>query len=66
MDSKNLRTMRYELSIHRDVPTHTFFWIAAVLLLIPPVFTSIGAAGFEAKRWRESDYAPSASSGGDD
>jgi hypothetical protein len=68
MDSKNTRSMRYTLAIHRDVPTHTFFWIAAVLLLIPPIVTTVRAAGFEAARWRESDYAPSLSrsGGGDD
>ena len=58
MDSKNMRSMRYELSIQRDVPTHTFFWIAAALLLIPPMFNTIRAASFETARWRESDYAP--------
>jgi hypothetical protein len=64
MDSKNMRSMRYQLAIHRDVPNHTFFWIAAVLLLIPPILTTVRAAGFEARRWRESDYAPSSSSSG--
>src|ERR1700730_13574507 len=63
MDSRNMRTMRYELSIQRDVPTHTFFWIAAALLLIPPMFNTIRGAGFETARWRESDYA---SGGGGD
>ncbi len=64
MDSKNTNSMRYTLAIHRDVPTHTFFWIAAALLLIPPIVTTVRAARFEVARWRESDYAPSLSSSG--
>jgi hypothetical protein len=60
--------VEYELRLRRDVPTFAFFWIAAGLLLIPPVVTTARSAGFEARRWRESDYAPSQSSsnGGDD
>jgi hypothetical protein len=67
MESRIYQSMHYELSIHRDVPTHTFFWIAALLMLIPPIFITVRAATFESARWRESDYAPAgASSGGDD
>ena len=66
MDTKpSTPTMHYDLSVHRDVPRYTFFWIAALLLLIPPIVTSIRSASFEAARWRESDYAPAGSSGGD-
>lgn len=59
---------RYELAVRRDVPTYGFFWIAAGLLLIPPIFKTVRAASFETARWRESDYAPvrSSSNGGDD
>jgi hypothetical protein len=63
MDAKGTR-MSYRLGVRRDVPHYTFFWIAALLLLIPPILTSIRAASFEAARWRESDYAP-VTSGGD-
>jgi hypothetical protein len=63
MDPKGTR-MTYRLAVRRDVPHYTFFWIAALLLLIPPILTSIRAASFEASRWRESDYAP-VTSGGD-
>jgi hypothetical protein len=61
--------MRYSIAIHRDVASLSFFWIAAMLLLIPPIFTTVRAARFESARWRESDYAPSLPSsggGGDD
>lgn len=47
----------YRIQIRRDVPNNSFFWIAALLLLIPPVFTSLRGLGFETARWRESDYA---------
>jgi len=67
MDTKpSTATMHYDLSLRRDVPRYTFFWIAALLMLIPPIVTSIRSASFEAARWRESDYAPAGSSGGDD
>jgi hypothetical protein len=47
----------YRIQIRRDVPNNFFFWIAALLLLIPPVFASLRGIGFESARWRESDYA---------
>jgi hypothetical protein len=59
-----MQSVHYEIVVRRDVPSHTFFWIAALLLLIPPIFLTIRSASFEAARWRESDYAPSMSSGG--
>jgi hypothetical protein len=61
--------VRYDLEVRRNVPNYVFFGLAALLLLIPPVWTTFRKGGFEAARWRESDYAPSMSSsggGGDD
>lgn len=61
--------VRYEIELRRNVPNYGFFGLAALLLLIPPVWTTFRRGSFEAARWRESDYAPSASSsntGGDD
>jgi len=60
--------MSYELIVRRDVPNNTFFWLAAGFLLIPPIFKTIRATGFESRRWRESDYGSALSkfSGGDD
>lgn len=69
MDSKSTRSVRYEITLRRDVPNYTFFWLAALLLIIPPIVITVRSAGFEGARWRESDYAPSMSSvrsGGDD
>ena len=58
--------VRYELELRRNVPNYGFFVIAALLLLIPPVWTTFRKGSFEAARWRESDYAPRSSGGGDD
>jgi hypothetical protein len=58
--------MRYELELRRNVPNYGFFGLAALLLLIPPALTTFRKGSFEAARWRESDYAPSSSSGGGD
>ena len=49
---------RYEISVRRDVPIYSYFWIAAALLLIPPIVTWFRSNQFEARRWRESDYRP--------
>ncbi len=38
------------------------FWIALVLLIIPPIWYSIQKANFETRRWLESDYGPDSSS----
>jgi Domain of unknown function (DUF4178) len=58
--------VRYDIELRRNVPNYGFFGLAALLLLIPPVLTTVRRGSFEAARWRESDYAPASSSGGDD
>ena len=58
--------VRYDLELRRNVPNYGFFGIAALLLLIPPVLTTVRRGSFEAARWRESDYAPVSSGGGGD
>jgi hypothetical protein len=62
----NSAFVRYELELRRDVPNYGFFGITALLLLIPPILTTFRRGSFEAARWRESDYAPRSSGGGDD
>jgi Domain of unknown function (DUF4178) len=49
---------RYQISVRRDVPIYSYFWIAAALLLIPPIATWFRSTQFESRRWRESDYSP--------
>ena len=63
MDSKQTSSMSYDVTIRRDVPTYTFFLIAAILLVIPPIVSTMRIGAFETARWRESDYAPSSGGG---
>jgi hypothetical protein len=58
--------VKYELELRRNVPNYGFFVVTALLLLIPPIWATFRRNSFEAARWRESDYAPSSSSGGGD
>ena len=59
--------VRYEITVRRDVPLMSWFWLTAFLLLIPPVYTSFRRLSFERQRWMESDYPPvTTTSGGDD
>jgi len=62
------RSVDYEIRVRRDVPRASWFWFVAILLLIPPAWTTFRRFSFESQRWRESDYAPvgSSSSGDDD
>jgi hypothetical protein len=54
----------YEIVLKHDVPGYGWFWLTALLLLIPPIFVTIRAASFETRRWSTSDYPP-ISKGGD-
>jgi hypothetical protein len=69
MDTSTLPTnkyafkgMRYHLTMTHDEPSFIWFLLAGVLLLIPPIWYSIQAKSFEARRWMDSDYAPGSSS----
>jgi hypothetical protein len=63
----NSRSVDYDIVVRRDVPRASWFWFVAILLLIPPAWTTVRRISFESQRWRESDYAPTgSSSGGDD
>jgi len=59
----NVKTVFYEIVLRHDVATYGWFWLAALLLLIPPIFSTIRARSFEARRWATSDY-PMTSGGG--
>ena len=56
MDSGH--SMAYDLTLRHDVPSYAWFWIAAGLLLIPPVVHTMRARGFETQRWMNSDRSP--------
>ena len=63
----NSRSVDYEITVHRDVPRSSWFWLIAILLALPPLWMTFRKLSFESQRWRESDYAPAgSSSGGDD
>ena len=49
--------VNYSLKIRRDVPSPVYYVLAMVLLLVPPIFVTMRAASFEARRWQESDFA---------
>ncbi len=56
----------YTIRLRRDVPRVTFFLLALVLLVVPPVVSAISAHSFEASRWQESDHPPVSLSSADD
>lgn len=59
----NAKSVYYEIFLRRDVATFGWFWLAALLLLIPPIFSTIRAASFETHRWSNSDYPPNPGGG---
>jgi len=56
MEGQGGHAVDYDLVLRHDVPTYGWFWIAALLLLIPPVFHTMRVRSFEARRWMDSDY----------
>ncbi|MEO7145228.1 MAG: DUF4178 domain-containing protein [Bryobacteraceae bacterium] len=61
----------YELTVRRDVPNYVWYWLAAFLLLLPPLAVWYRSFTFERQRWMDSDYgsfssSSRASSSGDD
>lgn len=60
-----LASLDYSIRVRHDVPRSAYFWLIAVLLIIPPALSTFRRHSFETQRWQESDYAP-VNSGGDD
>ncbi|HEX8276215.1 MAG TPA: DUF4178 domain-containing protein [Longimicrobiaceae bacterium] len=58
IEPDGLAPVSYTLKVTRDVPSIGFFFLALLVLLVPPVFALLGAGAFESSRWAESDYAP--------
>jgi hypothetical protein len=58
----------YTLVVERDVPQFSWFWLAAIALIVPPAFLTTRGWSFEYRRWRDSDYPilQSGGSSGDD
>ena len=61
--AKPSHNVYYEIVVKHDVPGYGWFWLAALLLLFPPIFTTIRAASFEGHRWATSDYPPTSGGG---
>jgi hypothetical protein len=59
------RSVDYTIRVRRDVPHMGWFWLTALLLLIPPGLATFRKFSFEGQRWKESDYAPVSSSSDD-
>ncbi len=57
--------VNYSLKIRRDVPSPVYYVLAILVLLLPPIFITLRAAAFEARRWQESDFADSDSEDSD-
>jgi hypothetical protein len=53
--------IHYTVQVRRDAAGVLPFTAAFVLLLLPPLLTSLRSHAFETHRWAESDYAPVAS-----
>jgi hypothetical protein len=55
----------YRVNVIRDVTTWLFFFLGMLLLLVPPIWTTIRTVSFETQRWAESDYGGGSSSSDD-
>lgn len=53
-----VNAMAYSIELKHDVPNYSLFWIAGLLLAIPPIFYTMRARSFEVRRWMQSDYPP--------
>jgi hypothetical protein len=61
LGTDNRLPLTFVLTLHRDVPSVTYFVVVLGLLAIPPIFAAFRHHAFEQMRWRESDYAPETS-----
>ena len=50
------RLVNYTLNVRRDPPHYGFYAVAFLALLLPVVFAFLPTAGFENRRWAESDH----------
>jgi hypothetical protein len=46
----------YEIKVRREAKGAGWIWFALIILLIPPVVTTLKASSFETSRWSDSDY----------
>lgn len=55
-------SVAYTLSVRRDPPHFGLYGLAFLALLVPSILAVLPTAGFESRRWAESDHAPSGGS----
>jgi hypothetical protein len=65
-EEKGTTPVHYTLTVVRDVVTWWPYVVAFVLLVVPPIVSSVRAMTFEGRRWAESDHASSSSDDDDD
>lgn len=51
-----MSAMTYSVTVRRDVPRHSYFFVAVGLLLVPPLVFAYRRFRFEHQRWSESDH----------
>jgi hypothetical protein len=59
------KPVEYRVNVIEDVATSLWYVVTVILVMIPPIVTSIRASGFESRRWAESDHGNSGSSSED-
>lgn len=52
-------SVSYAIRLRRDVPRPGFYFVALLILAVPPVLAALRSWSFESARWKESDHAPS-------
>lgn len=60
------RSIAYTVRVRRDVPNLVYYLLGLLALALPPAIGTLRAAGFETRRWAESDHAPSGDDSEDD
>lgn len=60
--SQKKKLFTYTVSVIRDVPQWGWYWLLVGLMLLYPLYATLRNAGFEQKRWSESDHPPGGSS----
>jgi hypothetical protein len=56
------KPVRYTVKVVRDVATSVWFVGALILVVLPPLMTSLRGSAFEHRRWQESDHGTGESS----
>lgn len=52
------KLLTYTVTVVRDVPQWKWYWMLVAVMLLYPLFAWMRNAGFEKRRWTESDHPP--------